>query len=237
METPIADSTNIQHRAEDSSQLSSVIANQLLDKQALASSAERNFKEWDKDKNGSLTLPELTDIYSSSDFSDQDRATAGILSQNYSLFGGLCASGLPGDINKESYTNFGYRYLKSTFADDGVRDGISQKDLGVFSMLVAKEGVQKFVNDADVSEKRNLGLSGLSALLSGGVAAAVLVSSFITRRPLGMFDSIMAGVNGGLAFTNGANVVDSLSKSDLDLMEEQFNSRKAMLDTLEVPRL
>ncbi len=236
METPFADSTHVQDRTEDSVQLSSVISDQLRDRQTLAENAEKNFKDWDKDKNGSLTLPELSNVYGSSEFSDQDRATASILSENYSLFGSLCAPKLPDDPSKQTFTKFGYNFLESTFGSDAVQDGITQKDLNVFSMLAANEGEQKFIKDAENSENQSKTLHGVLAGVNGVLALALLPKIFVPG-PLGYLTAAAVGLSAGSTISSGSKVIDGMRKNDLQSMEKEFQRRKAMLDSLEGPKL
>lgn len=236
METPFADSTNARNMAGETTELSSVIADQILDKESFAASAQNHFAEWDKNKNRSLSLTELSDIYTSTEASYSERATASILAENFSLFSNMCAPNLDGDPNSKSYSKTGFRFLESKFAGDRESNGITPRDLDVASMLVSKDGQEKFVRDAESREKQHLGFNGVVTGLGGALTMASL-GSLLTPGPAKFFSAALFGVNTLATAIVGTELFDGMRKNDLQLMEMQFKNRRAMLDSLNVPRL
>jgi hypothetical protein len=236
MEAPFADSTRMEDRAEDRIQLSSAIADQILDKAKFGANAQEHFKDWDKDNNQSLSLRELSDVYKSREVTYEERATASILSQNIDLFSGLCANSLGDDPNRNSYTTGGYSFLKSQFGNDRATKEFTIKDLNVLSMVTSKNGELKFVEDAEQAEKASLGLFGVFAGINGTLALTTLARVF-GRTPIGVLDDVFFAASTAATLLAGKEVVDAHGKNDLQLMEMQFKQRQAMLNSLDVPRL
>ncbi len=236
MAAPFSDSASIQDRVEDKIQLSSAIADQILNKETFAASAHQHFAEWDKDKNDSLSRTELSDVFNSSTVSYEERATASILSENYSLFRKLCTSELQEDPNRKSYTRAGYQFLESEFGNDRVTNGISIADLDVLSKLVSKNGQQRFLDAAETREKQQL---GHDALLTGvnGTLALLTLARVLAPGPVRMLTGAALGVSSFATGMSSGAMFDATQKNDLKLLEMQFKNRKAMLDSLDVPRL
>ncbi len=236
METPFADSTRIEERAEDRIQLSSAIADQILDKTKFGASVQEHFKDWDKDNSQSLSLPELRNVYNAREVTYEERATASVLSQNIDLFSGLCATELGDEANRNSYTSGGYAFLKSQFGSDGFSKEFTVKDLSVLSKLISKDGEQQFVQDAEKAEKASLGMHALFAGINGTLSVAALASAF-GPTPIGIVGDLCLALGAATTFLAGKEVLDASGKNDLKLMEMQFKRRQAMLNSLDVPRL
>ncbi len=236
MERQFSGSASPQESIEDRIELSSAISDQILDREKFAANAQDRFVDWDKDKNNAVTLKELSDVYLSTDENYEDRATASILAQNYSLFSNMVAPRWNDDSNRNYYSKAGYRFLESSFGGDDVADGITRKDINLFSMLATEGGQNKFVQDAQSREKASIGVNGLFAGINGAIAVSTL-AEMLRPGPVGVFFGAVLALNSAAALIMGRSAWDGIAKNDLQLVETQFKNRQAMLSSIAAPRL
>jgi hypothetical protein len=236
MHQPFAEIENSQQRIEDKVQLSAAISDQFLDKKSFADNAVNHFADWDKSGDGALSLAELSSVQGSQEASYTDRATASLLAENFSLISSLSAIGLAPDPNLKSYSDAGLDSLLSVFGNDFLTDGITRKDLTALSMFTSPSGEQKFLNHVQAAEKNSLAFNGLLTGINGTLALLNLASMF-GPAPIRFFNAAIFGINTVGTVVSGKATLDAVGKNDMQLMEMQFRSRKAMLNSLEEPRL
>ncbi len=237
-ELPPSFQEHVEERLQNTQQAqqhSQLVAELLSDKNLLAENAITQFTNWDADRSGAISNEELNDVYISASSSPSDRATADILKQNIQSASTLVESSFNHFSQKyNDLSRNGGHHLNSVFAGDWFDSpGISRRDLSAITMLSSDSGRQKFLEDAQSAEKYSIANDAALTGVGGSLALSELGLLIISRGKLGSRTALAIGSL--IAGIGGESLVDSLKHNDTSEIDAQFNRRKSMLDSWEMP--